>query len=79
MQLTLALLFALLLCLPFCAYGEQRANSVLLNGDWECVVGDGTEAEGLPAGQAALAWRPVRVPGFLLPMTDQTAGKTNTR
>ena len=65
----------LLLRLTVCAYGEPHSNAMLLNGAWDCVLGDGNEGAELPANQATLAWKPVQVPGWLLPMTDQAAGK----
>ena len=47
---------------------------MLLNGDWECATGDGTEAAEQPAVQATLAWKPTTVPGPSLHGVDPAAG-----
>jgi glycosyl hydrolase family 2 len=44
----------------------QRTNSVLLNGEWEFVRGNGKEAAEKPANQVALGWKKVTLPGQLL-------------
>lgn len=76
MQLTAALLLVLmiLLCLPLGADAGERSNAILLNGDWEAAVGDGTEAAEQPAVQATLAWKPTTVPSPSLHGTDPGAG-----
>lgn len=40
-----------------------RANSVLLNGPWEYVLGDGSEGAETTAGQVKLQWKQVTLPG----------------
>jgi hypothetical protein len=41
----------------------RRADCVLLNGDWECALGDGTESAQIESGQETLRWRPTTLPG----------------
>ena len=65
-----------LLCMTACAFGESRSNALSLNGTWDCAVGDGNEQAETAPGQAALDWKKVDLPGWLLPMTDKTAGET---
>ena len=45
------------------AYEGRRANSMLLNGVWEFVVGDGDEGAEVQDEQVGLAWQEVTLPG----------------
>jgi len=45
------------------AYEGQRENSILLNGTWEFVLGDGNESAELPENQIGLEWKKVNLPG----------------
>ena len=42
----------------------SRTNSILLNGQWEFVRGDGSEGADASAGQASLSWQPGTLPGL---------------
>ncbi len=53
-----------------------RANSVLLNGPWEYVVGDGSEGAETAAGQAKLSWQPVTLPGPFMRWNQEVANQT---
>lgn len=53
-----------------------RANSVLLNGPWEYVLGDGSEGAETTAGQAKLSWQPVTLPGPFMPWNQEVANQT---
>jgi len=53
-----------------------RANSVLLNGPWEYVFGDGSEGAETAAGQAKLSWQPVTLPGPFMRWNQEVANQT---
>ena len=55
------------------AYEGRRANSVLLNGVWEFVLGDGDEGDETVDGQAELAWQEVALPGQFMPWNQDLA------
>jgi hypothetical protein len=67
----------ILACVSFCAaagaYEGRRANSVLLNGTWEYVVGDGGEGAETPAGQAKLLWQQATLPGPFMEWSEDAA------
>jgi hypothetical protein len=44
-------------------YEGSRENSVLLNGQWELVFGDGNEYAETAAGQQKMDWQEVSLPG----------------
>ena len=54
----------------------SRTNSVLLNGPWEFVLGEGTEAAETAAGQAKLEWKPVTLPGPFMRWNQDFANQT---
>lgn len=54
----------------------SRTNSVLLNGPWEFVLGEGTEGAEAAAGQAKLEWKPVNLPGPFLRWNQDLANQT---
>ncbi|HRZ36017.1 MAG TPA: glycoside hydrolase family 2 TIM barrel-domain containing protein [Candidatus Paceibacterota bacterium] len=62
------------------AWGREsegaRANSVLLNGLWEYVLGDGSEGAETTAGQAKLQWKQVTLPGPFMPWNREVANQT---
>jgi hypothetical protein len=50
-----------------------REDSILLNGRWEFVLGDGQEEVFRPGDQANLEWRPVNLPGPFVPWSQEAA------
>jgi len=54
----------------------QHARSITLNGTWEWAVGDGRERAQTPAGQAALRWQPVQLPGPFMPHSQKVVAET---
>ncbi|MCS7236782.1 MAG: hypothetical protein NZ899_00750 [Thermoguttaceae bacterium] len=54
----------------------DRKNSLLLNGRWEFVIGDGSEEAYKPEGQSGLSWKLVTLPGPLMPWSHQAATQT---
>ena len=61
------------LSLPAQAYEGARANSVLLNGQWEFAKGAGDEQAETAAGQQRLDWQPVTLPGPFMKWNQQAA------
>ena len=55
---------------------RARANSVLLNGLWEYVFGDGSEGAETTAGQAKLQWKRVMLPGPFMRWNQEVANQT---
>jgi hypothetical protein len=53
-----------------------RTNSVLLNGDWEFSVGDGTERAESPDGANRLHWQAVVLPGPFMSWSQKAATQT---
>ena len=53
-----------------------RENSVLLNGPWEFVRGDGGEGAESPAAQQQLKWEPVQLPGPFMRYSREAANQT---
>jgi hypothetical protein len=53
-----------------------RANSVLLNGPWEYVLGDGSESAETTGGQAKLQWKQVTLPGPFMRWNQEIANQT---
>jgi len=58
------------------AYEGPRANSVLLNGQWEFATGTGDEGADAAAGQARLSWQPVALPGPFMKWNQEAANQT---
>src|SRR5262245_24560576 len=54
----------------------SRENSILLNGPWEFVAGDGTEGAETAAGQRNIEWRQVNLPGPFMSWSKEAASKT---
>jgi hypothetical protein len=54
----------------------RRANSVLLNGDWEFSVGDGSERAESPEGANRLSWQAVTLPGPFMSWSREAANET---
>jgi hypothetical protein len=54
----------------------RRANSVLLNGDWEFSTGDGGERAESPDGANRLHWQTVKLPGPFMPWSQEAANQT---
>lgn len=54
----------------------RRETSVLLNGDWEFVVGDGSERAGSPDGASRLCWKRVTLPGPFMRYSQEAANGT---
>jgi hypothetical protein len=66
-----------LLCVGSAAgYEGQRRNSLLLNGEWEFAVGEGTEGAETPEGQAKLRWQRVVLPGPFMEWSQEAATET---
>lgn len=57
------------------AYEGQRANSVLLSGQWEYAPGEGDEAA-QAAGQRDLHWRRVTLPGPFMRYSQEAVNET---
>ncbi len=74
MRILIAVLLGVV-CMCGVSYGYEgrRADSVLLNGDWEFALGNGDEHAETAAGAAKLAWRPARLPGTFVPWTEENA------
>lgn len=53
-----------------------RQNSVLLNGHWEFVRGDGDERAETAAGQGNLPWQPITLPGPFMKWNQEAAHQT---
>lgn len=51
----------------------SRTNSILLNGTWEFVRGQGDEPAESPAGQQTLQWKQVQLPGPFMPYSQEAA------
>jgi hypothetical protein len=65
---------AVLACLSAShAYEGRRAESVLLNGEWEYAIGEGSEGAETPDGQAGLDWSSVTLPGEFVPWSEEAA------
>ncbi len=54
----------------------RRENSVLLNGQWEFSVGDGSERAESPDGANRLHWQTVKLPGPFMPWSQEAANET---
>jgi len=54
----------------------RRANSVLLNGEWEFAPGDGSERAESPDGANRLHWQVVILPGPFMPWSQEAANHT---
>lgn len=54
----------------------RRANSILLNGDWEFCVGDGSEQAETPDGANRLSWKTVTLPGPFMRYSQGAANET---
>ncbi len=66
-----ALVFATLNVNLFARESEGlRGNSVLLNGSWEYVLGDGTENYETPSNRIAGEWKQIELPQTGLPFKD---------
>jgi len=65
----------LLLCAPVTGreYEGDRTNSVLLNGWWEYVQGQGDEGAEKRERQDGLSWKGVQLPGPFMPYSRQAA------
>ena len=76
---TIILLIAVGLC-PCTALARgsegSRVRSVLLNGPWEFVVGDGSESAETPRGQQRLSWKRVDLPGAFMKWSQEAANNT---
>lgn len=53
-----------------------HANSLLLIGSWEFVVGTGEENAGTATGQRGLGWKPVTLPGSFMPWSNDAVNNT---
>ena len=62
--------------LPARGYEGQRANSVLLNGQWEFAKGSGDERAETAPGQQKLNWQPVTLPGPFMKWNQEAANQT---
>jgi hypothetical protein len=64
-------------CVPSFAreYEGSRANSVLLNGAWEFVCGNGDEDAETVAGQRGLTWQEVTLPGPFMRWNKEAANQ----
>ena len=51
----------------------QRSDVVLLNGEWEFALGDGTESAQTKSGQETLQWRYATLPGRFVEGNGQDA------
>ena len=51
----------------------RRANSILLNGDWEFSPGDGSEQAETSEGASRLRWKAVTLPGSVVEYRDPAA------
>ncbi|MBP7937465.1 MAG: hypothetical protein KA354_22710 [Phycisphaerae bacterium] len=72
-------LLALGICcfgLPALGYEGQRANSVLLNGQWEFAKGKGDEDAQAATGRQRLDWQPVTLPGPFMKYSQEAANDT---
>lgn len=69
-NLCIVLVLLALICPTAFAYEGRRADSVLLNGDWQYVVGDGNEAADTAAGQDKLTWLAAKLPGQFVPFVQ---------
>jgi hypothetical protein len=79
MKHTVTLFFSLALaCLDASARESEgsRTNSILLNGSWEFVRGDGSEGAESAAGQAKLTWQSVKLPGPFMKWSQEAANHT---
>ncbi|HOY58203.1 MAG TPA: hypothetical protein PK640_08730 [Verrucomicrobiota bacterium] len=76
--LLLGLLLVAVVCFRGLARESEgaRANSVLLNGPWEYVLGEGSEGAETAAGQATLPWERVTLPGPFMPWNQEVANQT---
>ncbi len=54
----------------------RRADSVLLNGDWEFSTGDGSERAESLDGAGRLHWKAVTLPGPFMPYSQEAANQT---
>ncbi|MHB1036388.1 MAG: glycoside hydrolase family 2 TIM barrel-domain containing protein [Pirellulales bacterium] len=54
----------------------SRTNSILLNGAWEFVPGNGDEAAETAAGAKKLSWQPVTLPGPFMKWSQEAANQT---
>ncbi len=54
----------------------SRTNSILLNGPWEFVRGDGNEGAETAAGQEKLRWQSVKLPGPFMAYSQGAANQT---
>ena len=54
----------------------SRENSVLLNGQWEFVFGDGSERAETASGQRQIEWQQVTLPGPFMKWNQQVANET---
>jgi len=57
-------------------YEGSRANSILLNGDWEFARGNGDEGAESAARAQRLPWQPVTLPGPFMQWNQQAANQT---
>jgi len=54
----------------------SRTNSILLNGTWEFVRGEGDEHAEAPTGQQAMQWKKVQLPGPFMRYSQEAANQT---
>ena len=54
----------------------RRANSILLNGDWEFSTGDGDEHAETQDAAGRLKWQTVHLPGEFMPWNQEVANNT---
>jgi hypothetical protein len=57
-------------------YEGARTNSILLNGEWEFTVGEGSEHAEQASQAAKLPWKPVKLPGPFMPWSQDAANNT---
>lgn len=55
------------------AYEGRRANSVLLNGEWEFALGEGDEQAEMLEGQKKLDWKQATLPGPFMQWSEGAA------
>jgi hypothetical protein len=54
----------------------MRVNSVVLNGDWEFVIGNGDEHAETPDGADGLKWQKIILPGPFMAWNQEVANNT---
>lgn len=77
-QLAKTLCVFVLGCLPSLAreFEGARTNSLLLNGAWEFVRGEGSERAETLEAPAKLQWQSVKLPGPFMPYSQEAAHNT---